>query len=228
MQHVLALAQIDVDVGTTTTGSATGSLDASSTTVDTTTSSSSMSGSGYGSGISGGFSGSSSSTSTTTTTSSGNLDFDASGSYTQESHMSAEIDIDRYIDMYDPLRDHLTILQFSYSLDATLEVLVKKILKVGKHIEKRTADIKVMRKQINIISKDVKSLQADIKVIQNTESDVRLRFLRVQKQITDLRILYDHFFDAAGDFMARITWLEDHRTQAFIDIDVLKKSTKNV
>ena len=78
--------------------------------------------------------------------------------------------------MYDPLHNHMTILEFSGSLDATLEALVTKIEIVGGHIDQRTVDITRVRKDVDIIKVDNKSLEADVLVLQNTESDVTLKY----------------------------------------------------
>ena len=64
----------------------------------------------------------------------------------------------------------MTILEFSGSLDATLEALVTKIEIVGGHIDQRTVDITRVRKDVDIIYEDNKSIEADILVLQNTES----------------------------------------------------------
>ena len=78
--------------------------------------------------------------------------------------------------MYDPLANHMTILQFSGSLDATLEALVTKIEVVGGHIDQRTVDITRVRKDVDILIRDEKALEADVLEIQNTHNDVYLKY----------------------------------------------------
>ena len=198
----------------------TGGIDAAATTTSTTTTATSTAGPGFASA--------SSSSSSASSTSSASFEIDASAVRTTEASFSGEYDISAIIESNAAWSDHWTILQFSYSLDATLEALVAKVVRVGAQIEARTERIRVMRKQVDIIAKDVRSLEADVLVIKNTESDVRLKYLRIQKQINWFKNKYSGIFAIVGDFMARLEFIESHKAQAFIDIDVLQKNIKGI
>ena len=125
--------------------------------------------------------------------------------------------------MYDPLHNHMTILEFSGSLDATLEALVTKIEVVGGHIDQRTVDITRVRKDVDIIFETNKSLEADVLILQNTESDVTLKYDRVHKQVTDIEGMWPGLKGAHGSLDARITHLENQSKQAFIDVDIIRQ-----
>ena len=206
MQHVLALAQIEVGASTVETGTGTVNVDETTTTTTTSSSSSSAHGSGYSS------SSYSSGSSTSTSTQSSSFDIDASR--TTETSGSVSVDIDRFAQMYDPLHNHLTILEFSGSLDATLEALVTKIEIVGGHIDQRALDITRVRKDVDILIEDNNSLEADVLVIQNTHSDVTLKYERIHKQVTDIEGMWSGLRGAHGSVDARISSLEYKRTDA--------------
>lgn len=125
--------------------------------------------------------------------------------------------------MYDPLHNHMTILEFSGSLDATLEALVTKIEIVGGHIDQRTVDITRVRKDVDIIKVDNKSLEADVLVLQNTESDVTLKYERIHKQVTDIEGMWPDLRGAHGSLDARITHLENQSKQAIINVDLIRE-----
>ena len=130
--------------------------------------------------------------------------------------------------MYDPLHDHLTILEFSGSLDVILEALVTRIEVVGGHIEQRTADITRVRKDVDILIEDEKTLEAEILVVENTHSDVSLKYQRIHKQVLDIEGMWPGLKGAHGSLDARIVSLENQSAQAFIDVDVIQKDQTNI
>ena len=130
--------------------------------------------------------------------------------------------------MYDPWNDHMIILDFSWSLDDILLELAKRTQAVAVHVSKRSADIAIMKKQVKVIKTDTKSLKADIKYIEHTEEDIRLRYLRVHKQVMDIQGMWPGLVGAHGSLNVRIEKIEDSLTKADIDIDLIEKEHKDI
>ena len=76
--------------------------------------------------------------------------------------MSGEVNIDRIIDAYDPLHDHLAILDFSASLEDVLEALAIKVIIVGKNVSSTNISLSKIQKKVDKVTMNVRSLKADI------------------------------------------------------------------
>ena len=128
-------------------------------------------------------------------------------------------------ELYDPVEDHIDIVEFSESLDATLRFVIDKVILVGQNVAQSSAHLALMQSTVDVMLEDNESLKYDVIALDSTESQVTWKFTNTQNNVQNFEDRVQGVKNGKGvNLQTRIGNLESGAYQVAVDVDSIKSS----